>query len=367
VNLSTHSPSGRAWLDVNLAALMANARAVLDQSAGAKLLPMVKANAYGLGAVSCARALEALDPWGFGVATLAEGAELRAAGITRPIVVFTPATADLLPAYRRDDFRAVLDRPEVIAVWDWPFHLELDTGMSRCGVRWDDTAALAACGSPHLEAVFTHFASADIDPRSVETQWQRFVEARRRVPGKVLVHAANSAATWRLPERLDLVRPGIYLYGGSAGPDLPPPMPVASLRAPVVALRRLQPNDPVSYGGDWRAAAATWIATVAAGYADGIPRAVKGKASVLLGGRHRPIVGRITMDFVMVDAGPDGGGVTLGDVATVFGDEPGGATVDEFGAWAGTNAYEILARIGYRVERRYRDGGSAGAREGVSR
>jgi alanine racemase len=353
VNVSTQSPSGRAWLDVSLAALVANARAVLDRASGARLLPMIKADAYGLGAIACARALEALDPWGFGVATLAEATALRAAGVRRPILVFTPAGADQLAAYRRDDLRAVLDRPDVITAWDRPFHLEIDTGMGRCGVRWDDAAALARCGSPHLEAAFTHFSAADLDPASVETQWGRFTEARRHVPGRFLVHAANSAAAWRLRQRLDLVRPGIYLYGGSHAADLPSPRPVATLRAPVVALRRVTRGDPVSYGGDWQAPADTWIATIAAGYADGIPRAVQGRAHVALRGRPRLIVGRVTMDFVMVDVGPDGGGVTLGDVACVFGGEPPAATVDEFGAWAGTNAYEILARLGHRVERRY--------------
>jgi alanine racemase len=356
VNVSTQSPNGRAWLDVSLAALLANARAVLDRAPGARLLPMVKAAAYGLGAVRCARALEALDPWGFGVATVGEGSELRAAGLTRPILVFTPASLEQRDAYRRHDLRAVLDRPEVIAAWTGPFHLEIDTGMGRCGVRWDDGAALARCGSPHLEAVFTHFYAADVDPASVETQWRRFVEARGRVPGSALVHAANSAAVWRLAEKLDLVRPGIYLYGGSHAADLPAPDPVAALRAPVVALRRVRRGDSVSYGGDWRAPADTWIATVGAGYADGIPRAVQGRAEVALQGRRRPVVGRVTMDFVMVDAGPDGGGVTVGDVATVFGGDDGLApTVDEFGGWAGTNSYEILARIGARVARRYHD------------
>jgi alanine racemase len=353
VNLSTQSPSGRAWLEVSLAALLANAQAVLERVRGARLLPMVKADAYGLGAVPVARALETLDPWGYGVATVAEGALLRAAGITRPILVFTPASADQLAAYRHHDLRAVLDRPEVITAWDWPFHLEIDTGMGRCGLRWDDENRLARCGSPHLEAVFTHFYAADLNMATVWTQWRRFTRARRLISGTYLVHAANSAAAWRLTERLDLVRPGIYLYGGRHAPDLPPPLPVATLRAPVVSLRYVRRGDGVSYGADWRAPADTWIATVAAGYADGIPRAVQGKAEVVLHGRRRPVVGRVTMDFVMVDIGADGSDVTVGDIATVFGGESPAASADEFGRWAGTNAYEILTRIGPRVERRY--------------
>jgi alanine racemase len=188
----------------------------------------------------------------------------------------------------------------------------------------------------------------------VAKQWRRFVEARSRVPGAALVHAANSAGAWRLHQPLDLVRPGIYLYGGSHSPELPPPRPVAALRAPVVALRKVRRGDSVSYGADWWAPTDTWIATLGAGYVDGIPRAVQGKAAVLLGGSRRPVAGRVTMDFVMVDLGPDGRGVALGDAATVFGgDDPLAPTVDQFAVWAGTNAYEVLARVGARVERRY--------------
>jgi alanine racemase len=352
--MSNSPTNGRAWVEVDLQHVLANAEAVLAQARGARLLPMVKADGYGVGALPCARVLEGLDPWGYGVATVPEALALRDAGIRRPILVFTPAQPGQLETYRRHALRAVLDRPELVGTWTLPFHLEIDTGMGRCGVRWDDEA-VARCASPHLEGVFTHLYAADTDPASVAPQWERFTAARRRLGmSPQLVHVANSAGAWRLREALDLVRPGIYLYGGRIAPDLPAPLPVATLRAPVVSLRRLAAGEPVSYGGDWRAPRATTVATLGIGYADGVPRAVQGKARVLLGGRRCPIVGRVTMDFVMVDleAAPDA--VAVGDVATLIGVD-GGATIplDEFASWAGTISYEILARFGARLERRY--------------
>ncbi len=356
--MSTHTSNGRAWVEVDLANLIGNARAVLDQAPGSRLLPMVKADAYGVGAVMCARALERTDPWGFGVATVSEAIQLRQAGIGRPILVFTPAQPAQLDTYREHDLRAVLDRPELISIWTLPFHLEIDTGMARCGVRWDDSAALARCASPQLEGVFTHLYAADADPTSVAPQWKRFTEARRRLGmSPRLVHVANSAGAWRLRQELALVRPGIYLYGGRMAPDLPSPLPVATLRAPVVSLRRVGAGDSVSYGGDWRASHPTTVATLGVGYADGVPRAVQGRAHTLLGGRRHPIVGRVTMDFVMVDLGPAPPPVAVGDVATLIGrDGDDAITLDEFAGWAGSISYEVLARLGARVERRYGGG-----------
>lgn len=317
---------------------------------------MVKANAYGLGVVAVVRALEAVEPWGYGVATAQEGIELRAAGVSRPIVVFTPARAELEPSYGAHDLRAVLDDPVLAARWTLPFHLEIDTGMGRGGIRWDAGDQLAAAASARLEGVFTHFHSADVDPASVRAQWARFETALGFLPRPPLVHAANSAGIWRLEQRLELVRPGVFLYGGRAGEGLPEPEPVATLRARVVSVRSIPAGEPVSYGAEWRAARETCIATLGIGYADGVPRAVAGRAAVLLGGRRAPLVGRVTMDMVMVDAGPAGDGVPrVGEVATLFGcDGEGAIPLDEFAGWAGTISYEILTRLGSRVPREYR-------------
>jgi alanine racemase len=317
---------------------------------------MVKADAYGLGVVAVVRALEPLEPWGYGVATIEEGVELRSAGVSRPIVVFTPARGELEAAYAAQDLRAVLDDPALAARWSRPFHLEIDTGMGRAGIRWDETGRLVQAASPQLEGVFTHFHSADVGAASVHSQWARFQKALRILPRQpALVHAGNSAGIWRLAEGLDLVRPGIFLYGGRAGPGIPVPEPVAAVRARVVSTRRVPAGEPVSYGAEWHAAQETGVATLAIGYADGIPRSIMGRAAVLLGGRRLAVIGRVTMDMLMVDCGPAGNQTPrVGDIATLVGGDGGDAIgLDEFAAWAGTISYEILTGLGKRLVREY--------------
>ena len=341
-------------MQVDLASLVANAAVVRAAGRGARLLPMLKANAYGLGAVAVARALEqGADPWGYGVARIDEGAALRVAGIRRPILVFTPARSDQQDAYRAHDLRAVLDDPSVIREWTFPYHLDVDTGMSRSGVRWDDPR-LTRCRTDKLEGVFTHFHSAEDDPQSVEVQWSRFETALKTLGERPqILHAANSAGVWRLKQSLDLIRPGIFIYGTRPAPDLPLPRPVASLHAPVVSVRRVCAGEGVSYGVEWHAPRDTMIATVGLGYADGVPRSTQGKLSVLIGQRRYPVVGRITMDMVMADTGPDGS-ARPGDVATFVGRD--GAEVitwDDVAGWAGTNVYEIMCGVNPRVERVY--------------
>ena len=353
--------AARAWVDVDLAALVANAGTVAARS-GRPLLPMVKANAYGLGAVRVARALEALDPWGYGVATPAEAAELRAANLSRPVVVFTPLQADWIPALVRDSVRPAIGDLEALRAWlrtagERPFHLEVDTGMGRAGFRWSDAESIAAAAAllhdaAGWEGVFTHFHSAESDERSLDEQWLRFTEVLgglgRRPP---LVHAANSAAALRGSRyAADLVRPGIYLYGGFAGDTVPPAKPVARLRARVVATRRVAAGETVSYGAAWRAPRDTTVATLGAGYADGIVRSLARSGVVKLGDRIVPIAGRVTMDMTLVDAGNQP--VEVGDTAAIFGD---GVSLDDQARNAGTIAYELLTAIGARVERRYGD------------
>jgi len=343
-------------MHVDLASLVANAITVRAAARGARLLPMLKADAYGFGAVEVARALDqsvAADPWGFGVAGVGEGAALRAAGIRRPILVLTPARLDEQEAFAALDLRATLDDPAVVAGWTLPYHLEVDTGMSRSGVCWDDPR-LARCGTPMLEGAFTHFHSAEEDPASVDVQWARFETALATLGGRpTLIHAANSAAVWRLNRSLDLVRPGLFLYGVRPAPHVPQPQPVASLHARVVSVRRVCSGQGVSYANEWRASRDTTIVTVGLGYADGVPRATQGKLSVLIGGRRHPVVGRITMDMVMVDAGPDGK-VRPGDIATLVGrDGAEEITWDDVAGWAATNAYEVICRVNPRVRRVY--------------
>lgn len=365
---SIQPSDGRAWLEVDLAALRTNARTIAS-SAGVPLLPMVKANGYGLGAVAVARALEELDPWGFGVATWEEARELREAGITRPIVVFTPWTGRTADHGLRDaGVRAVIGDLDSLVRWLGgdavrspqsalpPFHLEIDTGMSRSGIRWDDEESLRRAaelleGVAAWEGVFTHFHSSEADLAATETQWDRFVDALcwfRDRPK--LVHACNSAGALRGKAFVaDLVRPGIFLYGGEVGEWAAAPRPVAALKARVVALRSVAPGETVSYLGTWTAERPTTIATLGCGYADGVHRRGSGRLRVELNGRIVPVVGRVTMDMTMCAV--PAGSVALGDVATIFG---GKVSLAEHAAALETNSYEALTSIGPRVPRVHR-------------
>jgi alanine racemase len=319
---------------------------------------MVKASAYGLGAVPVARTLERLDPWGYGVATLEEGVELRMAGITRPVVVFTPQQRGTASLFLDHDLRPVIGDLEALREWTGmtprPFHVEVDTGMGRAGFRFDDAAMLSALSeslsqAPGWEGLFTHFHSADEKPSTLEVQWARFEQVITVLPRRPpLVHAANSGAALRDRRYAgDMVRPGIFLYGGEAGGRYP--SPVVRLQAKVLAVRQVGAGESVSYGASWIASEPTTIATLACGYADGIPRALAERGRVELNGLVAPIAGRVTMDMTMVALSP-GTMVQPGDVATIFG---GRVSLDQQADASGTIAYELLTRLGPRVQRRY--------------
>ena len=348
----------RTWIEVRLSALVANARTVAARNAGTRLLPMVKADAYGLGAVPVARALEALDPWGYGVATAAEGRELRLAGIARPILVISPVLGALetLAAHR---LTPALGSASLVERWlaiapGSPFHLEGDTGMARAGFHWREFAAAAARfgGEPAFEGVCTHFHSAEDDPGSVREQRERFGAALAALPRRpALVHAANSAGALLAPATgEDLVRPGIFLYGGAV-PGYEPE-PVVQWRARVIESRWREAGWTVSYGATYRTAGRTCLVSIAAGYADGVRRTLSSRGAALLGGRRLPVAGRVTMDTTVLD----GGDVEPGPeaVATLVGTDGGGTlTLDEVAAAAGTISYEILTGLSGRVARVY--------------
>jgi alanine racemase len=348
----------RAWVEVAVDALIDNARTIARVS-GTRLLPVVKANAYGVGAVLASKALEQLDPWGYGVATIEEGAELRAAGITRPILVFMPARAQLFDAYDRHQLTPSLGNPGTIVEWtarsDRPFHLEIDTGMGRAGVRWDEIDELGeAVDTPAFEGCFTHFHSADRTDGSAERQRERFLTAVQSLPRRpALLHVANSAAALRGKDfAFDLVRPGIFLYGGAPAEHLMRPKPVVHVRARVLSTRRIRKGESVSYGGSWIAPRDTVVATLGIGYADGVRRgtAAGGRAHVLLRGKRCPIVGLVQMDMMLVETGTLE--VQVGDVATIVGeDTKQHITLEEFSAWSGEIVHEFLTGLGMRLPR----------------
>jgi alanine racemase len=350
----------RAWVEVDLAAVVENARTVA-RTAGTRLLPIVKANAYGLGAVAVSGALEAVDPWGYGVATVEEGAELRTAGISRPILVLLPAMAGRFAAYRELRLTPVFDAPDGLRAWvadgGDPFHIEIDTGMARGGVRWDEIERVAPLiDTPGFEGAFTQFHSSECADGSTARQLERYLAALARLPRRPrLRHVANSAAALREPQcALDLVRPGVFLYGGSPGGDVQPGQPVAGLRARVVSMRRVQAGDGVSYNARWIASRETTIATLGIGYADGVPTTLgpNGRGQALLRGARCPIVGTVTMDLTLVDAGE--GAVAVGDVATLLGEADGQRiSLAELSAASGVQPRGLLTALGPRLPRLY--------------
>ena len=348
----------RAWVEIDLGALCRNGAAVAAR-AGVPLLPMVKADGYGAGGLRVALALEALQPWGYGVATVAEGDELRRGGITRPVIVFTPILRTEIDSLRRADLTPALGDPAVIESWartGRPWHLQIDTGMSRAGMRWDLVASqreLLARARP--EGVFTHFHSAELEDPSRDQQERRFEEALSALPERPpLVHAENGAAVERrAPSRWSLCRPGIFLYGvaGFDGGAIVPE-PVVSMRARIVEVRSVADGETVSYDATWRATGTRRIATVPVGYADGYRRALSNRGVALVGGRRITVAGRVTMDMTMFDVTDTD--AALGDIVTLLGREGGDiVTVAEMAATAELSAYEVLTGLRLRLPRRY--------------
>ncbi|HEU4722850.1 MAG TPA: alanine racemase [Gemmatimonadaceae bacterium] len=350
----------RAWVEVDLAALRRNGAAVAAR-AGVPLLPMVKADGYGLGALHVALALEELTPWGYGVATVSEGEELRRGGITRPIIVFTPILRSEIDAMRRADLTPALGDPAVIESWartgrDW--HLQIDTGMSRAGLRWDRMSWYRDILERTRPAgVFTHFHSADLDDDSREQQESRFEEALAELPVRpALVHAENGPAVEaHAPSRWSLCRPGIFLYGVAsriAGPLQPEP--VAALRARIVEIRTISEGDTVGYGATWRAPGVRRIATVPVGYADGYRRALGNRGVALLRGQRIHVAGRVTMDMTMFDVTDTD--AALGDVVSLLGrDGDEVVSVGELAALGELSPYELLTGLRTRLPRLHRD------------
>lgn len=368
------SIAGRAEARIDFGALAANVAALRRLAAGRELIAVVKADAYGHGAPAVARALAAAGVRRLAVVSLGEAAELRGAGVRVPILVLggleRAADADafaelaLTPAVQHADQVAPLAAAAARHGALLAVQLEVDTGMSRMGVAAEAAAPLAArlaaLPTLRLDGVYTHLARAD-DPElgSTRAQLARFArvlgELRARDVAPGLVHVASSAGllasaalAGALPPEQNAVRPGLALYGARPAPHLAAALePVMTLVGRVVNLRRVAAGDAVGYDGSWRAARATQIATVALGYADGIPWSLANRGEMAVRGRRLPIVGRISMDFVTLDAGD--GPAELGDPAIAFG--AGGPSVEEVAAHAGTIAWEILARIGRRVAR----------------
>ena len=365
---------------VDLAALQSNLRAVVELLAGrSRVIAVVKANAYGHGAARVARAFESAGADVLACADIEEGVLLRDAGVAAPILVFGALSVSdlagifdhrLTPTISTPSAGRALQQAAAARGVRLKCHLKIDTGMNRLGFRHDNLARTLPeiANSPNLEivAAYTHFATAD-DPESpfMGAQRERFEAALTTMSSLGLApaarHAANSAALLR-DERVwyDFVRPGLLLYGIA-----PPPLattiplrPALTLTSRVVAVKGMRPGEGTGYGLRTRADEPRSLAVVPAGYADGLDTRLAGRGAVLVRGRRAPIVGSVCMDMITIDVTDLSGdqAVQTGDEVVIIGaQEDDRIDVREMAATIGTIPYEILCRIGARIERVYTD------------
>jgi alanine racemase len=371
----------RALARVNLAAIERNVKRLRrDLSDGAQLCAVVKGNGYGHGIVPAADAALAGGAVKLAVATADEAMELRAAGISAPVLV--------MGAVSSEELRIALAANAELVAWSEQFvagvlreararvgiHVKLDTGMGRLGTREEAEAwrvvdaVLTAQPALELVGAMTHLATADGDQEFVAAQLGRFTpfagELRRRVPG-IEVHAANSAATIRTPEsHFDLVRCGIAIYGCDPmnedpfAQDLEPALELSSY---VAAVKVARAGDSAGYGRRFVAEHETWLATVPIGYADGIRRALTNNCEVIIAGRRYALAGTVSMDNITVALGSEPTVREGDEVLLIGGDRGERQTAEELARRIDTINYEIVCGISSRVPRAYhRDGEPAG-------
>lgn len=362
----------RAWAEIDRAALVRNLRAIRERAGGRRVVAVVKADAYGHGALIVARALAADGCDAFAVVTIDEALELRDAGIREPILVLggllepdeadTAIARDLWPVVSRVETLDWLDRAAARANRPAAFHLKLDTGMGRLGLAPEELPGflerLRETKALRLEGVMSHLAEADdLDAPETERQRASFAEFVSRVReagfAPEWIHVDNSAGIARgAAPGTNAVRPGLWLWGAdpllTGGHALEP---VMSLFARVCHAKTVRAGTKIGYGGDFVARETTRILTLAIGYADGLPRAVGGKIEVGFCGRRVPLVGRVSCDLATA-AVPGDGPIEPGGEVLIFGRRGSLAIpVEEVARAAGTISYEILARIGPRIPR----------------
>jgi len=338
---------------------------------GTRIMAVLKADAYGHGAEALAPVAIQAGSDAIGVSSIEEGRALREAGVNAPILLLggifplenfsaaldarlTPTVASLESAQKLAEIAAKTGRPA-------PFHLKIDTGMGRLGVSpagaRDVLTWVAGQRTLRLAGVYSHFASADSDFEFTAHQIAEFTAVRDFAKSlgfpETIFHIANSSAALTSPAaRFDMIRPGIALYGA---PSVPLPtgttlQPVLTWRTKIVFIKRVPTGTSISYGRKFRADREMEVATLPVGYGDGVPRAMFGKAQVLVKGIRRPMLGVVTMDHVMIDV--TGAGVDVGEDVVLIGRQGGAEiTASDWAGWAGTIPYEIFCGISKRVPR----------------
>ena len=369
----------RTWAEINLNNLEHNYRALRAMlPPGCRFLGVIKANAYGHGAIQVARRLEGLGAEYLATACLREAMELRdAGGIDAPILILgytPPEFARRLIEYRFTqtvfdlDAARALSQAAVRAEQTLKIHIKVDTGMSRLGFLCDEAhmaqaveAIAQVCALPGLEpeGIFTHFADSDGDEAYTMLQFTRFLDILEALQARGLTfpirHCANSGAVLNFPcTHLDMVRPGIALYGHYPAPscqglDGPGLLPVMSVKSRIASVKWVPAGTTVSYGRIHTLARDTRLAVLPVGYADGLFRRCSDQLSMRIGDQWAPIVGRVCMDMCMLDV-TDLPQVEQGDVVTVFGED---APIETAADLAGTVQYELLCAVSPRVPREY--------------
>lgn len=366
------------YASISLPALSHNLSQIQGRlSNGCRIMAVVKANAYGHGAVEISRALIRQRISQLAVASVKEGIALREAGITAEIIVLVDLFDEhvqelvihrLTPVITEQRLLPALAKAAEGKNLSLPIHIKVDTGMGRLGFPPEDLAALLdalpSWKSLRVDGFMTHLADSDgNDPRHTEHQIQSFQRMLDQLHQRGLtvpaIHAANSAAIVRFPQaHFSLVRPGIMLYGYHTLPNTvpsPTPKPVLSLRTTVMQLRTIQPGGSVSYNRTFVATRKTRIAVLPIGYADGYSRRLSNNGFVLIKGRRAPVVGLVCMDMTMVDV-TDIGPVQVGDEVILIGEQGQEAIwADDLAEWTGTIPYEILCAIGPRIPRVYHE------------
>jgi len=362
----------RTRVEIDLAAIVANANEV-RRTAGTAVYAVVKADAYGHGAVEVAKALSASGAVsGFCTSLVEEGVALRDAGITAPILVMGPSLVGGEDEMVGAKLTPVISSHEELVALAYAArggqieaHMKVDTGMGRLGIAMDrapDLAVEASRNGIAIVGLMTHFANADTDdpadPDSLtRIQLARFAEVERAVKAAGaplgVRHAANSAAALLFPEsRFDFVRTGIAIYGNGHWAERG--HMAMRLVTAIAQLRRIAKGDSVGYGATWTASRESRVAILPCGYADGLPRSASGHAEVAIRGKRVPLVGRISMDIAVADV-TDVPDAQVADAAVLLGKASGGVSISaaEYAAWTGLSEYEVTCGLSKRVPRLY--------------
>lgn len=367
-------PTARTWADIYLDRLEYNYRALRRAATGQRFMGIVKADAYGHGAIAVARHLSDLGADYLAVACLDEAMELRQAGVSLPILILGYTAPHYAPLLAQQQLAQTVYDAEMAAALSEAMdgtgrrlrcHLKLDTGMSRLGLFCGEDAipaqidiirGLLELPGLEFEGLFTHLSDADGSADYTRRQLARFHAVADAFPNRfALRHAAASAAVLNFPQEscFDMIRPGILLYGHHPDESTRPLLeihPVMELKTRIASLKSLPAGTDISYGRTYTLPQDRLVAVIPIGYGDGLSRLLSGRQEMLLRGRRVPQIGRVCMDMCMLDV--TGCDAAIGDEVTVFGAE---LPLEEKAAACGTIPYELMCSINPRVPRIYRD------------